>query len=161
MSSDDDFTRKARSVSRRVMRGFSAESLRQARRRAGFSQVETARVARIGADTIRRWEQGESSPQVDLLAKVVEALGVTIADVVHVPEGERYPGDWRVLLGLTQPQLGAKAGVATQIVSSVERGVISLSDNVSSKLAAALGISESELRASYERARSRPAGAPA
>lgn len=148
-------------MSRRVMRGFSAEALRQARRDAGFSQTEAARVARVGADTIRRWEQGESSPQVDLLAKVVEALGVEIADVVHVPEGERYPGDWRVLRGLTQPQLGAKAGVATQIVSSVERGVISLSDNAAAKLSAALEIPESELRSSYERARNRPAGEPA
>ncbi|WP_345353404.1 helix-turn-helix transcriptional regulator [Rhodococcus olei] len=143
------------------MRGFSPDSLRAARRAAGISQVEAARVARVGADTIRRWEQGESSPQVDLLAKVTGALGVEIADVVHIPEGERYPGDWRVLLGLTQPQLGAKAGVATQIVSSVERGVISLSGNVAVKLAAALEIPESELRASYERARNRPAGAPA
>jgi transcriptional regulator with XRE-family HTH domain len=148
-------------VSRRVMRGFSAEALRSARRDAGLSQTETARVARVGADTIRRWEQGESSPQVDLLAKVVGVLGVTIADVVHVPEVERYPGDWRVLLGLTQPQLGAKAGVATQIVSSVERGVISLSDNVAAKLSVALEISEGELRVSYERARNRPAGEPA
>ncbi len=148
-------------MSRRVMRGFSAEALRNARRDAGLSQTETARVARVGADTIRRWEQGESSPQVDLLAKVVGVLGVTIADVVHVPKAERYPGDWRVLLGLTQPQLGAKAGVATQIVSSVERGVISLSDNVAAKLSVALDISEIELRASYERARNRPAGEPA
>ncbi|MFC9838887.1 helix-turn-helix domain-containing protein [Rhodococcus sp. NPDC127530] len=143
------------------MRGFSPVSLREARRTAGISQMEAARVARIGADTIRRWEQGETSPQVDLLAKVVEALGVEIADVVHIPADERYPGDWRVLLGLTQPQLGAKAGVATQIVSSVERGVISLSGNVAAKLSDALGITESELRASYERVRTRAAGAPA
>ncbi|MFD9664361.1 helix-turn-helix domain-containing protein [Rhodococcus sp. NPDC059968] len=143
------------------MRGFSPVSLREARRTAGISQMEAARVARIGADTIRRWEQGETSPQVDLLAKVVEALGVEIADVVYIPADERYPGDWRVLLGLTQPQLGAKAGVATQIVSSVERGVISLSGNVAAKLSDALGITESELRASYERVRTRAAGAPA
>lgn len=143
------------------MRGFSAEALRKARRDVGLSQSEAARVAGVGADTIRRWEQGESSPQVDLLAKVVGTLGVEIADVVRVPEGARYPGDWRVLLGLTQPELGAKAGVATQIVSSVERGVISLSDNVAAKLAVALEIPETELRASYDRVRNRPAGAPA
>jgi len=134
--------------------------LRQARLDAGFVQTETARLAKVGTETLRRWESGAASPQVDLLARVVEVLGVTIADVVQVPESERYPGDWRVLLGLTQPQLGAKAGITTQIVSCVERGVISLSDNVCEKLSAALGISESELRAAHERARNRPLGEP-
>ncbi|MGW0022160.1 helix-turn-helix domain-containing protein [Rhodococcus sp. NPDC003382] len=143
------------------MRGFQPERLAAARRAAGISQRELARLALLNADTIRRWETGDSSPQVDLLARVTAAIGISIADVVTVPEGERYPGDWRVLRGLTQPMLGAAAGVTTQIVGSVERGEISLSDNVAKKLSAALDISEGELRASYERARNRPLGAPA
>lgn len=143
------------------MRGFQPEQLVVARRAAGISQRELARLARLNADTVRRWETGDSSPQVDLLARVTAAIGISIADVVTVPEGERYPGDWRVLRGLTQPMLGAAAGVTTQIIGSVERGEISLSDNVAKKLSAALDISESELRASYERVRNRPSGAPA
>ncbi len=111
--------------------------------------------------TIRKWELGESSPQVDLLAKVADLLDLAVADLVKVPEEERYPGDWRVLRGMTQPQLGAAAGVTTRIVGSVERGEISLSDNAARRLSAALGISEAELRASYERVRNRPLGAPA
>ncbi|WP_016881272.1 MULTISPECIES: helix-turn-helix domain-containing protein [unclassified Rhodococcus (in: high G+C Gram-positive bacteria)] len=143
------------------MRGFQPDQLEKARRSAGVSQRELARLARLNADTIRRWELGDSSPQVDLLARVTAAIGVPISDLVKVPEGDRYPGDWRILRGLTQPQLGAAAGVTTQIVGSVERGEISLSDNVARKLSAALQIPESELRASYERVRSRPAGTPA
>jgi transcriptional regulator with XRE-family HTH domain len=143
------------------MRGFQPDQLEKARRSAGVSQRELARLARLNADTIRRWELGDSSPQVDLLARVTAAIGVSISDLVKVPESERYPGDWRILRGLTQPQLGAAAGVTTQIVGSVERGEISLSDNVARKLSAALQIPESELRASYERVRSRPAGTPA
>ncbi len=161
MSSDDDFSGKAQSVSRRVMRGFQPDQLEKARRSAGVSQRELARLARLNADTIRRWELGDSSPQVDLLARVTAAIGVPISDLVKVPEGDRYPGDWRILRGLTQPQLGAAAGVTTQIVGSVERGEISLSDNVARKLSAALQIPETELRASYERVRTRPAGTPA
>lgn len=38
-----------------------------------------------------------------------------------------------MLRGMTQPQLGAKAGITTQTVSCVERGVISLSDSVAQK----------------------------
>ncbi|MET4614115.1 transcriptional regulator with XRE-family HTH domain [Rhodococcus sp. PvR044] len=143
------------------MRGFQPEKLEKARIEAGFTQAELGRVVRIKAETVRRWEQGGSSPQVDLLARATAAIGITIADVVQVPEGERYPGDWRVLKGLTQPLLGAAAGVTTQVVGSVERGEISLSDNVARKLSAALDIPESELRASYERVRNRPPGAPA
>jgi transcriptional regulator with XRE-family HTH domain len=143
------------------MRGFQADQLEKARRSAGVSQRELARLARLNADTIRRWELGDSSPQVDLLARVTAAIGVSISDLVKVPEGDRYPGDWRILRGLTQPQLGAAAGVTTQIVGSVERGEISLSDNVARKLSAALQIPESELRASYERVRTRPGGTPA
>ncbi|QZS52639.1 helix-turn-helix domain-containing protein [Rhodococcus opacus] len=143
------------------MRGFQPDQLEKARRSAGVSQRELARLARLNADTIRRWELGDSSPQVDLLARVTAAIGVPISDLVKVPEGDRYPGDWRILRGLTQPQLGAAAGVTTQIVGSVERGEISLSDNVARKLSAALQIPETELRASYERVRTRPAGTPA
>ncbi|MEU2005911.1 helix-turn-helix domain-containing protein [Rhodococcus sp. NPDC019627] len=143
------------------MRGFQPDQLEKARRSAGVSQRELARLARLNADTIRRWELGDSSPQVDLLARVTAAIGVSISDLVKVPEGDRYPGDWRILRGLTQPQLGAAAGVTTQIVGSVERGEISLSDNMARKLSAALQIPESELRASYERVRTRPAGTPA
>ncbi|MDV7246349.1 MULTISPECIES: helix-turn-helix transcriptional regulator [Rhodococcus] len=143
------------------MRGFQPDQLERARRSAGVSQRELARLARLNADTIRRWELGDSSPQVDLLARVTAAIGVSISDLVKVPEGDRYPGDWRILRGLTQPQLGAAAGVTTQIVGSVERGEISLSDNVARKLSAALQIPESELRASYERVRTRPGGTPA
>jgi hypothetical protein len=31
-----------------------------------------------------------------------------IDGVVRMEEGQRYPGDWRVIKGLTQPQLAAQ-----------------------------------------------------
>lgn len=161
MSSDDDISGKALSVSRRVMRGFTPERLVDARRDLGISQAELARRAGVGADTVRRWEAGESSPQVDLLGRVTAKLGVTIEDIVQVPIAERFPGDWRVLRGLTQPQLGAAAQIPTQIVGSVERGEISLSENMEAKLSEALSITREELRASYERVRNRAPGTPA
>lgn len=143
------------------MRGFRPELLAAARREAGYSRAELGRLARIKAETVRKWEQGESSPGVDLLARATATLGITIADVVDVPEDEKYPGDWRVLRGLTQPLLGAAAGVSTAQVGAIERGEGTLSSNVASKLAAALDIPESELRDSFERVRNRPPGASA
>ena len=158
MSRDEDKMGRATPVSRRVMRGFLPDKLAAARRSMGISRAELARQAGIGGTTITRWEKDDASPQVDLLAHVVRVLGIEISDVVQVPAAERFPGDWRVLRGLTQPQLGAAAGTSTQTVGSIERGEISLSDAMAKKLSDALGISESELRASYTRARTRPPG---
>lgn len=161
MSTDENKIGRASPVSRRVMRGFSPESLVAARRSMGISRAELARRAGIGETTIRRWEKADSSPQVDLLATVVVELGLEISDVVQVPKDERFPGDWRVLKGLTQPQLGGQAGVRTPIVGGVERGEISLSDVVAARLARTLGISVEELRASHFRARNRDPETPA
>ena len=82
MSTNDNEMRRVLAVSRRVMRGFSPSSLVAARRTAGLSRAELARRAGVGETTIRRWEQSNSSPQVDLLATVVAELGVEIADIL-------------------------------------------------------------------------------
>ena len=161
MSTNDNEMRRVLAVSRRVMRGFSPSSLVAARRTAGLSRAELARRAGVGETTIRRWEQSTSSPQVDLLATVVAELGVEIADIVRVPEADRYPGDWRVLKGLTQPQLGMQAGLRTPIVGGIERGEIPLSDVVAEKLAPVLGVSVDELLAAHMRVRHRGPEAPA
>lgn len=51
-------------MSRRVIRGgFSPDALRQARLEAGFVQTETARLAKVGTETLRRWESGAASPR--------------------------------------------------------------------------------------------------
>jgi transcriptional regulator with XRE-family HTH domain len=111
--------------------------------------------------TIHKWESGGQSPQIDVLMRVVRALGATVSDLVDIKPEDRYPGDWRVLQGLTQPELGARAGISTSMVGAIERGDSRLTDDFAQKLADALDIPESELRASYERVRSRPPGTPA
>ncbi|MHA4854738.1 MULTISPECIES: helix-turn-helix transcriptional regulator [Rhodococcus] len=148
-------------MSRRVMRGFDPSRLKARRERSGLSRPELARVAGIGHATLYQWETGATSPQVDLLKRVADALGAKISDIVIVPEAERLPGDWRVLAGLLQPQLGKLAEVSTTTVAQVERGQAALTEDNARKLSAALGVSESVYRAAYERARNRPAGTPA
>ncbi|ANS32154.1 repressor protein (plasmid) [Rhodococcus opacus] len=161
MSTSDHMCGRIISVSRRVMRGFTPSALVGARRNAGWSQADLARLSDVGVATIRRWEKGTASPQVDVLARVAAVLEVPISDFVNIPVSERFPGDWRVLLGLTQPQLGARAGVRTAVVGSIERGETALSDNVAERLSSALDISIAELRDAHQRARSRPPGMPA
>lgn len=153
--------RRARLVSRKVIRGFVPKRLTAAREKAGMSRGDLARVSDVTETAIGRWETGARSPQIDHLAKVVRALGLQMSDLVIVPSEGRYPGDWRVLLGLTQPELGKKAGISTTMVGAIERGEARLTEDVAAKLSAALGIPGGELRESYERARSRPPGTPA
>lgn len=161
MSSNDRRPGRSPSVSRRVMRGFDPSRLTTAREQAGMSRGDLARIADLSEATLGRWEAGVRSPQIDVLARVARALDISIADLVVVPTEDRFPGDWRILRGLTQPQLGAQAGVSTTMVGAVERGEVRLADTTADKLAEVLGITPDELRAAYERARRRPPGTPA
>lgn len=161
MSSDRTGTSRKAAVSRRIMRGFRPDALAELRRQRGLSQGELARLAGVAPGTVNRWESGLATPQVDLLARVANILEIQIEEVVQIPRDERYPGDWRVIRGMTQPVAASKAGIATQVLGSMERGEISLSDNVAERVSRVLGISVEELREAYLRVRNRPAGTSA
>ena len=103
-------------------------------------------------------KQAEARPQVDLLARVMRILEAPIEQVVTIPASERYPGDWRVIKGLTQPELAAAAKIATTSLRGIERADIGLTDVNAVNLACLLGITVEEYRAAYRRARQRPAG---
>ncbi|MFF0818063.1 helix-turn-helix domain-containing protein [Rhodococcus sp. NPDC003318] len=143
------------------MRGFDPHRLVAARVQAGMERGDLARLADISVATLSRWETGARSPQIDVLARVARALEIEIAALVSIPKDDRFPGDWRILIGMTQPELGARAGVSTAMVGSIERGEARLTDEVATKLSSALGISPDDLRAAHRRARNREAGTPA
>jgi transcriptional regulator with XRE-family HTH domain len=138
------------------MRGFSPAALNAARVDAKLSRPELARRAGVGHATVYQWEKGHTSPQVNLLARVVAVLGKKMTDVIDIPVDERFPGDWRVLAGLLQPSLGRLAHVSTSTIAQIERGQTELSDAVAIRLADALGISVAVYRESFERVRHRP-----
>ncbi|MYR08996.1 helix-turn-helix domain-containing protein [Gordonia sp. SID5947] len=142
------------------MRGFDSARLAALREERGFSQADLARLSGVGRSTLTHWESGKSSPQVDLLAKAARILDVRMEDLVVVPVEDRYPGDYRILCGLTQPQLGLAAGVPTALIGALERGEVELGPDVARKVAAALGLEVEVLSAAHERARRRPPGTP-
>ncbi len=148
-------------MTRRVMRGFRPAALRRAREARGLSAADAARLTGINPASLGRWEAGSRSPQVDTLKALLDVLGCEVADVVDVPMDDRFPGDWRVLRGLTQPQLGKIAGVSTSAIGRIERGEGGLSASTRDSIASALGISPEELAAAFVRARTRPGGDPA
>lgn len=159
LSSYDAPGRKPR-MTRRVLRGFDAATFGEIRRRNGISVNDLARLADVSSVTIFNWEAGRGTPQVDLLARVMRILDTAIEQVVPIPAEQRYPGDWRVLKGLTQPELAAAVKIPTSTLRDIERADRALNDVNAEKLATHLGISVEEYRASYQRARQRPPGAP-
>jgi transcriptional regulator with XRE-family HTH domain len=151
----------AHTVSRRVIRGFSPAALSQARQRAGLSRQDLARLARTGRATIDNWESGRATPQIDVLVRVATVLGLAVDKLVHIPSHQRFPGDWRVLRGFTQPQLAVATGLSTTTIGAIERGEVALTDTNAAAISAALDMTSRTYRQAYERARTRPAGTPA
>ena len=121
---------------------------------------DLARFAEVSVAAVRAWESGQATPQVDRLARVAAALDVPMSELVRISPHDRYLGDLRVQAGLTQPQLALQAGISTASLSSLELGETSLREPVAERLARALEVDTAEVRAAYERARTRPPGAP-
>ena len=149
-----------RRMTRRVLHGFDRHAFSALRQSRGLSVSDLARLSGAALPTIHHWEAGTRTPQVDILAAVMAVLKAPIDTVVLIAADQRYPGDWRVMSGLTQPQLAANAKIATAILQRIERGEYPLSDKNAEALASTLGITADEYRAAYQRARQRPAGSP-
>ncbi|WP_308207117.1 helix-turn-helix domain-containing protein [Mycobacterium szulgai] len=62
-------------MTRRVLRGFDAAKFAALRQERGLSVSDLARLGDIGTSTIHAWEAGTRTPQVDLLARVMDVLG--------------------------------------------------------------------------------------
>jgi uncharacterized protein len=61
--------------------------LRQARKRAGLSQVELANQAGVTQSVISAYESGQRQPSVPALARLIEAAGFELALGVRRPPG--------------------------------------------------------------------------
>lgn len=145
-------------MTRRVLRGFNAQAFSQARQHKGLSVSDLSRMAAVSDAAIWKWEAGTATPLIDLLARVMRILDAPIEQVITIPADERYPGDWRAIRGISQPELAATAKIPTTTLKGIERGDRNLSDANADKLAELLGVSVEEYRAAYQRARERPAG---
>lgn len=137
-----------------------------------MSRGDLARLSEIASEsTVRKWEVGYACPQVDVLRRALEALNrealararplVDVGAVIVTDPAARYLSDWRHLALLTQPELGARAGMTTTKVTRLERGQVQLDSSDAQRLSAVLGIGVDEVRRAWERAKSRPAGTPA
>lgn len=147
-------------MGRGVTRGFDRERFK-ALRKSNIVMGELSRVSGVHDTTIYGWEKGSATPHVDKLAAVMDVLGAPMEFVVRVPVDERYPGDWRALVGLTQPRLAALAGIPTNTLKKIERGEMAPSGEMVVVLSRLVNASAEEYMAAWERVRARPAGEPA
>lgn len=142
------------------MRGFDPAALVAAREAKGWNAARLAREADIGLSTLRYWERGAGSPEPDNLARVADALGVPVAQLVRVRDGAQTLADARVLAGLTQPQLGRLTGISTTSIGALERAEIRLSEERAQLLADALDLSVDDIKNAYAAARDRADDVP-
>lgn len=63
--------------------------LRQFRHEAGLTQLETAKRLYIAQNTYSKYELGKTSPNPDMLKRIAEIFGCSVADLV----GEDPPAD--------------------------------------------------------------------
>lgn len=78
-------------MTRRVLRGFDAQAFAEARRQKGISVSDLSRLADVSQATVFNWESGKSTPQVDLLARVMRILDAPIERVVTIPRTTAIP----------------------------------------------------------------------
>lgn len=152
---------RVRRESAQVIRGFRPDRLRELRKEAGLNQGEFARVLDVARGVPWYWEQGRS-PEVERLPAIAAALGVSIDEIVYVDPAERMPSDLRVRKGLNRVQLARLCGLSTTALSNFERAEAKVCNLAhAQQIAPVLGVSVDELRQAWQRARTRPPGAPA
>ena len=151
---------RGESVTKRSMRGFNREALTAAREAKQWSLARLAREAEIGLSTIRSWETGARAPEPDNLAKAAAALGVSMNALISPRPGGPTLADLRILVGLTQPQLGLRTGLSTTSIGALERAEIRLTDERARRIAEALQLTVAQVNDAYRAARERADDVP-
>lgn len=143
--------------------GVDPEALRAARERAGLTQHQLARLVGVaGGERISRWELGTSEPRPDILVRLAKTLDLPAVELLDLA-GE-FP-DLRALrfaAGLSAAEVAARVHVATVTYQRWEAGRWErLPDNEDClrRLARALGVRASVVRAALEQARTLARGA--
>jgi transcriptional regulator with XRE-family HTH domain len=146
------------------------ESMRQARTRAGLSQVALSEATGLDRAAISFLERAERSPDLSTLVRVARALELTPSGLLHgigsgarsidapthkpgSPPAQRLGANLRAArhgAGLSQETLGFEAEVDRAAISVYERGGRGPNLRTVLKLSRALGLRPSALLADVE-----------
>lgn len=69
------------------LRGFVSERLAELRRLRGYERTELAKRAGVSRDVIRKIETRETSPNLDTIHALTQALRVSLAEFFTTPTG--------------------------------------------------------------------------
>jgi transcriptional regulator with XRE-family HTH domain len=64
--------------------------LRELRKAKGLPQSELGARVGIPQPTISNWEQGKHDPELSAALALAEVFGVTVEELVRVPEGTKF-----------------------------------------------------------------------
>ena len=67
-----------------------AERLKLLRKKSGLTQEELAERIGVSIMTLRRWEWGERTPRMDEIEKLVEAIDVTVDELLNGKNSEKW-----------------------------------------------------------------------
>lgn len=71
------------------MADFST-NLKQLRQAGGMSQAQLAEKMNVTRQTVSSWERGNSYPDIGMLTRLAEALGVGVEELLCVPRRRRF-----------------------------------------------------------------------
>jgi transcriptional regulator with XRE-family HTH domain len=142
--------------------GFNPEPFVQACEEIGLNRVDLARLARLEDTTIMRWESRETVPSVLRLRAVLNELNKIRREAGYAPleakalidvAPDKYElSDYRHILLLTPDEAAAAVGISATTLRRIEQGRRALTPDLTTRLAAALGIPDAEVKAAWERA---------
>ena len=72
-----------------TVRKMAAKNLIELRKRKNFTQGELAEMLNYSDKTISKWENGDSLPDISVLASLAEIYGITLDDLIHENAAEK------------------------------------------------------------------------
>jgi transcriptional regulator with XRE-family HTH domain len=135
--------------------GFDPARLRAVREAAQLTQGALAASAGVHVSTVGEWESGRQVPRVETVAALARALRIEPADLLEPLDGALTLERLRAAAGRSQQQIADTAGMLRNTYSAVERGeTAALSYQDTKSLAAALDVTDDQLRAAHTVSRS-------
>lgn len=98
--------------------------IREVRRAAGLTQKELGAAVGKGISTVSEWEKDLRSPDVELIPRIADACGVSIAELLDVevhPKGEAVTDEERGLLSAYRAADPVYRAIALELLLSHPR----------------------------------------
>ena len=75
-----------------TIKNIVAKNLIELRKSSNLTQRELAEMLNYSDKTISKWENGDSLPDISVLAALAEVYGITLDDLVHEKAAEKIAG---------------------------------------------------------------------